>query len=507
MPSQTSSNHYAPGVKAEVSKPSPTLSTQSAGQGPSIFASATSGATPVSSQLSGSSQNQVSSPAGLSSTALVQFAPSNSAEFAPVTASSLSGTPTQSGVQYPGTSGGNIVMATGFNEAYKKLDETSQCNPNDSNQASVCISGELASCQSDGTYVLKSCPNGQSCYALPKASGQAGVDVACAFPGDAADQLSENANASNNGASISKATSSAQSATTHISTSAQAVTKLPQTEGVQMPVQKLSSSSATATSSPPLSASIASTAAELKAPQSSAESGEAQVQTPTSSQDQVKTPSTAATIQPSTASQLASSQPTVQTLQSFPSAEATQHSQPTASVTPSSTPNPAQANSPEATATHSSASIATASIATAAPDADSGPLFTLPTTTQKDAGNQEQSKATNPPAQETSKVASSPSVLAQEQPPQSTETSVVPAPHVAQAAPQASQPAKAAAANPPKSNGGDSGIVIVPEGGSSAASNPGTNEKVAVQKAQQSGTPIIITVTVTTTAYEQTPTA
>lgn len=105
-------------------------------------------------------------------------------EFAPVTLHSNSPAPTGT-VKYPTAENGNAAMASDFNSIYKTLNTDTPCNPSDPSQAYVCIDGETAECQSDGTYVLKSCPSLQSCYALPKASGLTGVVVQCAVPSDA----------------------------------------------------------------------------------------------------------------------------------------------------------------------------------------------------------------------------------------------------------------------------------------------------------------------------------
>ena len=106
-------------------------------------------------------------------------------EFAPVTLDSSAPAPTAT-AKYPTAEGGNIAMANGFNSVYAKLNESSSCNPSDPSQAYACISGEIAECQADETYVLKSCPRFQSCYALPKPLGSTGVVVQCADPSYAA---------------------------------------------------------------------------------------------------------------------------------------------------------------------------------------------------------------------------------------------------------------------------------------------------------------------------------
>lgn len=105
-------------------------------------------------------------------------------EFAPVTLDSSSPAPTGT-AKYPTAAGGNTAMAVGFNEVYKTLKTDTACNPADPSQAYACVEGEIAECQSDETYVLKSCPRGQTCYALPKPTGLIGVVVQCAVPSDA----------------------------------------------------------------------------------------------------------------------------------------------------------------------------------------------------------------------------------------------------------------------------------------------------------------------------------
>ncbi|CAD6567095.1 MAG: hypothetical protein ASARMPRED_000497 [Alectoria sarmentosa] len=105
-------------------------------------------------------------------------------EFAPVTLDRSAPAPTGT-AKYPTAEGGNTAMAAGFNDVYKTLNEDTACNPADPSQAYACVDGEIAECQSDETYVLKSCPSFQSCYALPKPSGLTGVVVQCAVPSDA----------------------------------------------------------------------------------------------------------------------------------------------------------------------------------------------------------------------------------------------------------------------------------------------------------------------------------
>lgn len=157
----------------------------------------------------------------LASTApLVEIPATNTYQFAAVTVSSTSGAPKPSStVRYPNAQNGNAAMASGFNQIYKTLSETSSCDADDTNQAFSCISGELAQCQSDGTYVLKSCPQGQSCYALPLPSGQTGISVECAVPGNAAARLAAQPSATS--PAVSEASSTVQGPATQTTQSVQ----------------------------------------------------------------------------------------------------------------------------------------------------------------------------------------------------------------------------------------------------------------------------------------------
>ena len=463
-------------------------------------------------------------------------------------------------------------MATGFNQVYKKLDVTSQCNPNDVNQATACVAGELASCQSDGTYVLKSCPNGQSCYALPKSSGATGVNVECAVPSDAAAQLSGESDAGNDVAAASKVTSIPQTTEQPVGGNVQSPSKLPETESVQVPVQKLSSSQAATTppsltgattatssaatlqsisklpetesvqipvqrlssSSPTLTTPLSqaqthsqvsdaatSPIAEAKSIQPSTQVLQSSSQAIASAISQQKSPTAIAETQAPVSTQASSSKQAVPTLQSFPPVQATQQSQQAAPISSSSGPSSTPVQTQTVNPVQSGAESRTASAASSASIADGGPLFQLPTTTQQPAEPPAQVTAQSELGQAMSKAAQSPSVLAQEQPAQSTETSLAPAPHAPQA-PGAPQATKNSGANTPTSSNDGGGVQIVPEGLASppsptAAPNTnapaGTNEKLAVQNAvqspSQSGTPIYITVTVTstTTAHDLAPTA
>ena len=156
-------------------------------------------------------------------------------EFAPVTLHSNSPAPTGT-VKYPMTESGNAAMAADFNSIYKTLNTDTPCNPSDPSQAYVCVDGETAECQSDGTYVLKSCPPLQSCYALPKASGLTGIVVQCAVPSDAQSIL----------AGLSSSTAGHLAVTSQPAQTLQAEGGLSQVTpsvNVQNPVQTVTSSS------------------------------------------------------------------------------------------------------------------------------------------------------------------------------------------------------------------------------------------------------------------------
>ena len=186
--------------------------------GPATSTRATMG---ISKAIMTASESLVST--SLASTApLVEIPAANTYQFAPVTvASTTSGAARpSSAVQYPNAQNGNAAMASGFNQVYKTLSETSSCDATDTNQAFSCISGELAQCQSDGTYVLKSCPQGQSCYALPLPSGQTGISVECAVPGNAASRLAAESSATAPGASAISQASTVSQALTVAQTSA-----------------------------------------------------------------------------------------------------------------------------------------------------------------------------------------------------------------------------------------------------------------------------------------------
>ncbi len=471
---------------------------------------------------------------------IVQLGTSNAAEFAPVTASSNSPTPTPSGVQYPTAEHGNAAMANGFNQIYKTLNVVSTCNANDNNQAFSCISGELAQCQVDGTYVLKSCPDGQSCYALPKASGSTGVSVECALPSDAAAKLSRASGTSTTASVASQVASAFQGSLAQANGRTQgASTVLPQTESVQIPVQRISSASQTAATSPvaksvqsPQSSLGATSASQASIAQSFGSvqetSSTLQVSTsPTSSlaptatklgssqsSTQKEIASAMAASGPSSSSRTEAAQEPAQTLSSFPPVQVTAHNQAEASTSLSNTFSSAPANTNGGSAVQSSAATEAVSVTPSATPDVGGPLFSIPnlTSSPSQASEPQHGKAAKSSAllpQGTSTTAKSPSVLAQQQPAPTASSLALP-PHIAE--PVQSTPTLS-------DNGG--GITVVPLGAEPTHSSPVLNKKLAVEKSNINaepsssptmvpnsnayGTPIYITVTVTTTAHDHSP--
>lgn len=155
-------------------------------------------------------------------------------DFAPVTLDTSSPSPTGT-AKYPTAEGGNTAMANDYNDVYKTLNEDTPCNPGDPSQAYVCVLGEMAECQSNGQYVLKSCPRGQSCYALPKPSGTTGIVVQCAIPSIASSIL----------AGLSSSTAVPVAATSQPAQILQAdgdFSQATQTVSVQNPVHSVTSS-------------------------------------------------------------------------------------------------------------------------------------------------------------------------------------------------------------------------------------------------------------------------
>lgn len=184
MPSSSSTAIQAP-FPSEA--PLPTFSTAAASQ---VKSSSTTSIPTSSTAAASQAPSPVVVPIPISSGLVQVSGPGGDAadEFAPVTLDQSSPAPTGT-AKYPAAEGGNTAMAAGFNNVYKTLNEDTPCNPGDPSQAYACVDGEIAECQSDETYVLKSCPQGQSCYALPKPSGLSGVVVQCAVPSDAYSML------------------------------------------------------------------------------------------------------------------------------------------------------------------------------------------------------------------------------------------------------------------------------------------------------------------------------
>ena len=494
----------------------------------SVISSSTTPSHDVSPSQAPSSSAAITSP----SSAPVQLVAPISGEFASVTASSSS-VAKPSGVQYPNADQGNVPMATGFNTIFKKLDVTSTCNANDANQAVACIEGELAQCQADGTYVLKSCPQGQSCYALPKPSGASGISVECAVPSDAVAKLSTESSTGNNGAAASQGSSppqnsvavasqapsisqntenqassaaiattspidgkQAQSATP-VKTSSQAA--FPLTESVKMPVEQISSVSLT----PGI---LKTQAATPTTPTSASSSGNAQNQPPQSqTQQEVST----MTSPSETASASAASQPIqrpVESLQSLPSTHPNVNSQ-QATISAVNTAKSVPAQTQIAQAAQQSNTSPTTAAASNTADADGGALFSIPDIQPSSTPNpkpdtqpaQAQAQVNHPSSQETSTALPG-------QGPAATQSSASPAAHIPQPIPALAQ--ATAGSDGGKSSAtasaDDAGITIVPlGGGSSHAPDTNANEKIVVP--HSGGTPIYITVTVTTTAYTQAP--
>ena len=88
---------------------------------------------------------------------------------------------------YPNPSVGQEKMVQGYNDVYKGLNQFSECDPNDPQQMVACVSGQPGRCESDGRYSLTSCDQGETCFAVPKSNGQAGMDVQCRKPPGAND--------------------------------------------------------------------------------------------------------------------------------------------------------------------------------------------------------------------------------------------------------------------------------------------------------------------------------
>lgn len=420
-------------------------------------------------------------------------------------------------------------MADGFNQIYKSLNVASTCNANDNNQAVSCISGELAQCQADGTYVLKSCPDGQSCYALPKASGSTGVSVECAVPSDAAAQLSSASQTKSNVAAPSQVVSASQGSESQSSgNNSGSSTALPQTESIQVPVQQISSIAPTTAS--PSGTRSAQSAQPSEGATSTSQAVIAQsagdeqrtsnnlpqtdsVQFPVqhvSSASQTTTSNSQAQASISYNSQTDTAQQSVQILSSFPPVQAAVHTQAGASASSTNTisTKPVQAESGSRPGDTSAASAA----------ATGGRLFSIPNLqpSSSQASEVQRLQTTEnsvPSPQQTSGPARSPSILAQEQPAPTATPAALP-PHFPEPIPSA-----------PTSGDNGGGITIVPLGAAPTHSAPVADQKLAVPNPDAVtntspsptpspspspnpnayATPIYITVTVTTTAYDHSP--
>ena len=444
--------------------------------------------------------------ASLASTSLASTAPlveipaTNTYQFAAVTVASTSGAPKPSStVQYPNAQNGNAAMASGFNQIYKTLSETSSCDADDTNQAFSCISGELAQCQSDGTYVLKSCPQGQSCYALPLPSGQTGVSVECAVPGDAAARLAAQPSATSPAVSaVSEASSTVQGPATQTTPSVQGGYVVggfntPTTTSVQQQAQTTASlPSAEADSNIQAETAISQTSATTPsaptAGQTSATSTTLQKAVPvtsSASQAAIEAPATTASHIPS-AKPVDQSSPSQLTTVVKP-VEQSSTSQNTMEVSPttaaSQIKNTKSANQPSVTVSTST---------DPSPTAFAGPLFSVLTPNPSSIPAEQEHQA--PP----------------------TATSILALPAAAKDIPE----------NTPTTSAYPAGVTIVPmtpppannnddnnpgNNGPAGINNPGGNnaveEKVVANSSGNSPIYITVTTTVTTTAYNSVPTA
>lgn len=213
--------------------PLPTSSKAAAGQ------ISSSSAIPISTSHPAAASQTPSSvvvPVPISS-GLVQILGTAADEFAPVTLNPSLPVPSES-MTYPGAEGGNVAMADGYNYNFKQINQDTACNPDDPSQAYVCIGGEIAECQSDETYVLKSCPTGQTCFALPKPSGQTGIVVQCIVPSDADSILAGSSSSTTAPVAVAPQPTPVLQAEGDFSQASQSVS-------VQDPVQPMTSSLAT----------------------------------------------------------------------------------------------------------------------------------------------------------------------------------------------------------------------------------------------------------------------
>lgn len=443
----------------------------------------------------------------LASTApLVEIPAANTYQFAPVTvASTTSGAPRPSStVQYPNAQNGNAAMASGFNQIYKTLSETSSCDATDTNQAFSCISGELAQCQSDGTYVLKSCPQGQSCYALPLPSGQTGISVECAVPGNAASRLAVQPSATSLAVSaVSQASSTVQGPSTQNTQNVQGGFVV---GGFNTPITTSVQQQAQTTASLPSAEADSSSRAETSIPQKAATTPSAR----TATQTFVTTTALQKAVSATTASQ-AENVDAVN--QSSASQAATEVSATTTSYIPSAKPGDQLPSSQVTTSVRPVEPLSTSqdtievSPTTAASQDKNTKTENRPSAT---GTTSEDSSPTAHPGPLFSVLNPSPSSTPakQEHQAQSTPTSILALPAAAKDIPE-STPTKSA---------GPAGVTIVPMTPPPATDNnddnnnsgnnspPGidnvVNEKVVVNSSGNSPIYITVTTTVTTTAHD-----
>lgn len=464
-----------------------------------------------------------------STAAVVQIPPSNTYMFAPVTPIVSASSVAKPTIQYPSAQDGNNAMASGYNQIYKTLDMTSKCNANDKSQAFACITGELAQCQADGTYVLKSCDNGQSCYALPMPSGQNGVSVECAVPSDAAARLAaQPTSAFATGKSVA---AFAETPASFSASSIAAVSKAAST--IEIPAARTSNDI-----SQNGSAQIAQVTSTIPAP--SAQTAKSTIIGGSNTNIQAtgtQTSQAAPTVKGSATNtaengnnqgiltktpQTESIQIPVETSVSLGQLEAISHTLPVESAPSISTSTFQTTEAANGNAGHQTHGSEAATEAAPTATADSGPLFSLPNAAPSsppkndnhDAQPTQSSAA--PPA--TSTPAPGPSLLAEQKPAPPSGTPAAPSPHFIQTAEKPQQTPQIGSPTP-ASSADAAGITFVPLGGNMGVNNnqggnggpnQGGNEKVAIaanNNNNNGNTPIYITVTttVTTTAYTRGP--
>lgn len=462
--------------------------------------------------------------------AAVQIPASNTYMFAPVTAVTSASSVAKPTYNYPSAQNGNAAMASGFNQVYKTLSETSHCDATDTNQAFACISGELAQCQADGTYVLKSCDNGQSCYALPKSSGQTGVSVECAIPSDAAARLAAqptSAPATANADAPVSARPASSAPSIRVVSQAASAAPVPAAHSAgnesnssssndKFQTEKAQTFQATSTAITPAT-HTAESENNLGGLNGNSQITSAQISQTASA---VRAPATLTAQNGNNEGSLSklpkteSVQIPVETSASFPQPEANSHVQPeqsAKSTVASATPTAQAENQSPQDQQHSSKA---SSEATSSAAAAFGPLFSVvdaaPSSPLK---HQEQQVQPTPSPPATSAPTPEPSVLAEQRPAPAPETSAAPAPspHFLQTAEQP-QHTQHVDTPTPASSADAAGITFQPLGGNIGVNNnQGGNgvaeEKVAIGNNNGGKAPIYITVTttVTTTAYTRGP--